>query len=227
MNKHILLLTAFFVLSLSACKDKKMVKTEVVVKEWLGKIIEFPDFKPVIPYTKDKDTLNSIKYAITGDKEYKVLFYADSSGCTSCKLQVHIWKSYIEELNLKVDFMFYFHPKAEKELLLLLKHALFSYPVFFDVKNELNKLNNFPIDPQYQCFLLDKNDRVLAIGNPIHNPKIWDLYKQIITGEVSTKQPVTTVETEQSETELKDLQIGKTSEATFTLKNTGTQPLII
>jgi hypothetical protein len=96
-----------------------------------------------------------------------------------------------------------------------------------DVKDSLNQLNKLPVNPIFQCFLLDKDNKVLAIGNPANNFKVWELYKQIISGEISDKPPITTVESEQSEIELKDLQTGKTSEATFTLKNTGTQPLII
>jgi hypothetical protein len=103
----------------------------------------------------------------------------------------------------------------------------FNYPVFIDMNNTINRLNHFPQQQSYQCFLLDSNNKVLMIGNPTLNPKIWELYKKIITGEISDKPPITIVEPEQSEIELKDLQTGKTSEAIFKLKNTGTQPLII
>jgi hypothetical protein len=79
----------------------------------------------------------------------------------------------------------------------------------------------------YQCFLLDSDNKVIAVGNPVHNVKIMELYQQIITSEVSDKPLVTTVEQERAEMELKDLQTGKTSEAIFVLKNTGTNPLVI
>jgi hypothetical protein len=79
----------------------------------------------------------------------------------------------------------------------------------------------------FQCFLLDKDNKVLAVGNPAVNFKIWELYKRIINSEVSDKLPVTTVEAEQTEIELKGLHTGKTSKAVFTLKNTGAQPLVI
>ena len=35
----------------------------------------------------------------------------------------------------------------------------------------------------FQTFLLNRNNKVLAIGNPIHNPKIRELYVKIIRGE--------------------------------------------
>lgn len=35
----------------------------------------------------------------------------------------------------------------------------------------------------FHTFLLDKDNKVLAIGNPIHNPKVKELYLKIIQGE--------------------------------------------
>jgi hypothetical protein len=138
-----------------------------------------------------------------------------------------VWRNHIAELDSHVDFLFYFHHKNRMELLFLLKYEQINYPVYIDENDELNKLNHFPNNPMFQCFLLDKNNKVLAIGNPANNPKVWELYKKIITGEISDKPPVTTIEAEQTEIELKDLNIGKTSEAVFRLKNTGTNPLVI
>lgn len=96
------------------------------------------------------------------------------------------------------------------------------------MNNMINGLNRFPEEMEYQCFLLDKNNQVLTIGNPALNPKIWGLYKETISGQVSTDtRPETTVFVEQDEMEIKDLQAGKKSVAVFRLKNTGNRPLTI
>ncbi|MDR0605025.1 MAG: DUF1573 domain-containing protein, partial [Bacteroidales bacterium] len=222
MNRTLLLIIMSLICF--ACKDKRIVETQRMVKEWRSKTIIFPDSITSL-YVMNGHVVNNVEQS--NDKDYKILFYADSAGCTSCKLQLPTWKSYIEELKDKVDFIFWLYPKNNNELFLLLLEMQFIHPVYIDRNDELNKLNHFPNNPMFQCFLLDKNDKVLAIGNPANNPKIWELYKKIITGEISDKLPITTVEPEQSEIELKDLQTGKTSETTFRLKNTGTQPLII
>jgi hypothetical protein len=165
------------------------------------------------------------------DAEYKVLLYVDSSGCSSCRLKLPQWKTLMLESDSlfrgKLSFLFFFQPKSKKELTILFREEKFNHPVFVDKKNAINRLNHFPAKPEYQCFLLDKANKVRMIGNPTLQPKAWDLYKQIITGEISDKPPVTVVEPEQTEIELNDLHTGKTSEAVFKLKNTGTQPLII
>jgi hypothetical protein len=213
-------------LCLTACKDKKITETERIVNKWIGKTILFPNIETT--YINDEDSsLYISNFDIKKIKEYKILFYADSTGCTECKLSLHMWKSYIEELSSKVAFLFYFQVKSKKKFLFLLKIKQFNYPVYIDSNNELDKLNKLPDNPLYQCFLLDKDNKVISIGNPANNPKVWKLYKQIITGEISDKPPVTTVEPERTEIVLNDLQAGKTSEAIFVLKNTGTNPLVI
>jgi hypothetical protein len=211
-----------FICFISCSKNKKINNdVAVLVKEWKEKTIKIPDIQSFSILD------DSSRHIITADRKYKILFYTDSIGCTRCKLQLHIWKTYIAELNSKVNYLFYFHPKTEKELLLLLKYEQFDYPVYIDKNDDINKLNHFSDNPMFQCFLLDKDNKVLAAGNPANNIKIWELYKQIINGEISDKPSVTVVEPEQIEIELKDLRTGKTSEAVFKLKNTGTQPLII
>jgi hypothetical protein len=52
-------------------------------------------------------------------------------------------------------------------------------------------------------------------------------FKKENAEKIPNKSPATTVEPEQAEIELKDMRTGKTSEAVFRLKNTGTLPLLI
>jgi hypothetical protein len=182
--QHVLVVIVCVTLGLVACKSKTISKTdvEIILKEWLGKSVVFPDIHPIVIRPKTIDTINHI---VNNDKKYKILLYTDSTGCTGCKLQLHIWMTYIKELDSKVDFMFYFYPKADNSIISLLRYEFFNYPVFIDKNNKLKKLNRLSDNPSFQCFLLDRNNKVLAIGNPANNPQIWELYKKIITGEIS------------------------------------------
>lgn len=72
----ILLLTV----SLSACQDKQKEAITLLVKEWQGKQILFPEN---IVFTRfASDTTNFV----IPTSDYKVLVFVDSIGCTSCKL---------------------------------------------------------------------------------------------------------------------------------------------
>jgi hypothetical protein len=120
----------------------------------------------------------------------------DSIGCSACRLRTYNWKKVFEEANLIssdiLSFEFYFHPKNERELLFVLRGSEFNYPVVhIDRENKLNKLNKFSSNINYQCFLLDKENKVILVGNPFTNPSIWSLYKKIITREMS--EPLATI----------------------------------
>jgi hypothetical protein len=149
------------------------------VTEWVGKTICFPS--------------NVNSYSLTNkvmdihNEAYKLVLYADSFECSSCNIKLFVWNELMKEIDNempgKVDFFFYFQPrKNNADILSLIKRDNFDYPVFFDSKNEIGKLNNFS-EMTRQCFLLDKKNKVVLIGDPSHNLMLWDLYKKVISGE--------------------------------------------
>ena len=221
----IFLLSILFFVS---CKPDKQIELKNIISEWTNKTVNFPDGIPCS--FSNRDTVSVCPTLHTAS--YKILLYTDSVGCTSCRFKMYLWKDFIQETDSllpgKLNFLFYFQPQNTKELRAMLKRDRFEYPVFIDEKNEINRLNNFPANAAYQCFLLDKDNKVVAIGNPTTNPQIWELYKSIITGDKTVKAKAnTTVEVVANEIELTDLQSSKTSKVSFTLKNTGDKPLLI
>jgi hypothetical protein len=225
--KKILLL--FLFLTIFACKDKRLTEVQQIVGEWVGKEIRIPD--SVLCTVMGRDTVSDACFALM-NAEYKILLYVDSSGCGSCRLRLFQWKILMSEsdslFRVKVSFLFFFQPKNKNELDILFWREQFNYPVFIDMKNTVNHLNHFPTKREYQCVLLDKANKVQMIGNPTLSPKIWALYKQVISGQKQERTVlVTNVSTPSTEIKLPDLQKDKKSMATFTLKNTGDQPLVI
>jgi hypothetical protein len=178
--KIFLLLLSF---SAIACKkDNKCVEVEEFVNEWLGREIFFPsNFQCNI---KGKDTSSTPCEELL-QKEFKVLIYIDSTGCSDCRLRLFYWKKIIEESDTlfgnRLGFMFFIQPKNIKELSFLLRKDDYALPVFIDTNNEINKINQFPEQQEYQAFLLNKNNRVLIVGNPVNNVNVWKLIKEQIT----------------------------------------------
>ena len=217
----ILLLTIF----LSACQDKQKEAITLLVKEWQGKQILFPEN---IVFTRfASDTTNFV----IPTSDYKVLVFVDSIGCTSCKLQLSRWKEFIrytDSISQKnIPFLFFFQFDDQWEIHSLLIRENFDKPICLDRSDSLNQLNHFPKDIRFQVFLLDKNNKVVVIGNPVHNPNVKELYLE----EISRKQPVapiqTTVKVEKESLLLETIPLGKSKDTLFTLVNTGDQPLVI
>ena len=212
---------------LASCQESREEAMLRLVKEWNGKEIKFPSHSTFTVLGKD-----TIDFSFV-DADYKVLTYIDSMGCASCKLQLPRWKEWVHEVDSltdgKVPFLFYLHPKDMKELRYLTRRDGFSYPVCYDEKDELNRLNRFPSDMTFQTFLLDRNNRVVAMGNPIHNPKVKELYLDLITGKQSAKitGTATTVVVNQSTIDFGSFPKTEKQERTFVLTNTGNQLLVI
>ena len=166
---------------LCSCKESEKEKIARLVREWDGKEISFPSHS--VFTIQGKDTVD-FSFA---DAEYKIITYIDSVGCTSCELQLPRWKEFMHEVDSlaqgKVPFVFYFHPKDVKELRYITRRDAFTYPVCFDEKDDFNALNRFPGEMTFQSFLLNRENKVIAIGNPVYNPKVKELYLQRLTNE--------------------------------------------
>ena len=205
----------------SSCKEGKKEQFARLVQEWQGKEIVFPQDMAFTRFVTE-----SVDYRIP-DAEYKVLVYVDSVGCTSCKLQLPKWQELIAHVdsatNGNIPFIFVFQSKDDRELRYILKRDNFDRPVCIDRNNRFDELNQFPQDITFQTFLLDKDNKVKVIGNPVHNLAVRDLYLKQITGiQYQEALPKTTLETEQAEYDLGTVKEGTTKKQAVTVRNTGT-----
>ena len=205
----------------SSCKEGKKEQFARLVQEWQGKEIVFPQDMAFTRFVTEP-----VDYRIP-DAEYKVLVYVDSVGCTSCKLQLPKWQKLIAHVdsatNGNIPFIFVFQSKDDRELRYILKRDNFDRPVCIDRNNRFDELNQFPQDITFQTFLLDKDNKVKVIGNPVHNLAVRDLYlKQIIGIQYQEALPKTTLETDKAEYDLGTVKEGTTKKQTVTVRNTGT-----
>lgn len=225
----ILLYTFAFLLFAAgySCRRANERKMEELVREWQGKTIVFPKNSVFSVYGRD-----TVDFTLS-TSEHKILMYVDTLGCISCKLQLAKWKAFIQEIDSlasgKVQFIFYLTPKNYKEIRYLLKRDRFDSPVCLDRQDELNRLNHFPSELAFQTFLLDKDNRVELIGNPVHNLAIKALYIEQITGQKTDrgKETKTTAEAVRSDINVGTIRLSEPKRVTFQLKNTGDRPLVI
>ena len=210
-----------------SCSKSEKERLSRLVQEWEGKEILFPAHSTFTIQGKD-----TVDFDFKG-AAYTIVTYIDSVGCTSCKLQLHRWKELVKEVdsltNGDVPFLFYFHPKDIKELRYLTRRDAFAYPVCFDEKDDFNRLNRFPSEMMFQTFLLDKENRVIALGNPIQNPKVKELYLNLIKGmgESTSKERVTTVSINSTVIDFGSFPKEEKQERSFILTNTGNGLLVI
>jgi len=182
-TKNILIILSIVTVFVCSCKSNKQKEDAAkIVNEWIGKEIKFPE--NISCYFSGIDTIPEL-CSEQFKKDFKILLYVDSAGCSECRLELFEWKLLMEEADSlfhgKLGFLLYFQPKNVRDVLYLFSGSQFKYPVFMDTKGLINNENNFPQEMQYQCFLLGGDNKVLMLGNPVLNPRIWELYKELIT----------------------------------------------
>lgn len=216
----------FFVVvfCLFSCQETEKERVSRLVREWEGKGIVYPHNAHFSILGRDTNYLPK--------SEYTIVAYVDSIGCTSCKLQLPQWKRLIAQLDSieNTTVLFFLHPKDKKEMAYILERDNFTHPVCIDEKDAFNKLNKFPIDMTFQTFLLDKDNNVIAIGNPVHNPNVKELYLKLILGDKAPKKKEKIQTTVASDKTIADMgKFGWKEERSenFILTNTGNNPLVI
>lgn len=219
MRKVVFIL--FSSLFLFSCSDDKKHDIEVLVKEWNNKEIRFPENPVFMRYVTD-----TVPYKIP-KTDYKVVVFVDSVGCISCKLQLPKWKEFMHEVDSlsdgNVPFVFFFQTKDVRELRYILRRDNFSHPVCIDTEGSFYRLNRFPGEMMFQAFLVDSENRVKVIGNPIHNLPVKDLYFKEITGIEAVSMPVTTIQADSAEYHYGVVGENMTVSRKIILKNTGNE----
>ena len=167
-----------YILLFVSCQNSDKSRIARMIDEWDGKEIIYPD--DLVFTTMVEDTA---KWFLK-DSRYTIVTYADSIGCMGCKLKLPAWKDFISYLDSVSDHavkvIFILHPRDEKEMAHLIKYNNFLYPVCLDTNDSFNKINKIPSNLAFQTFLLDNKNKVIAIGNPIHNPNVRTLYLNLI-----------------------------------------------
>ena len=161
-----------FLLCFSCHSEKRQAMR--IVKEWHGKEIVFP--ASLQPKILTRDTICTDLL----EKKYKVVLHVDSTGCSECKLQLYAWKKFMEEFQTCSDslaFIYVIQNKNIRKIAILCRQNKFNYPIFYDLDGEMDKINKLHKNEKYRCFLLDQDNRIKVLGNPINNLAIKEMYQ--------------------------------------------------
>ena len=126
--------------------------------------------------------------SLVDTSKLKLIIYMDSTECMPCYLKSMVeWKSFdnlIDKYKGQLAFVFILEPKdGTKDQ--VANHFIdipkIKMPIYLD-KSHLFKSNNkfLPEEKQYHVFLIDENNNVLLVGNPLLNPHVCDIMYKII-----------------------------------------------
>lgn len=173
----------YFVISgicLFGCMSPKE-RTEEVIKE-------FKKEKVVLPYEDMSCWINdSIQHNRPWEQaKLKLVIYVDSTNCSECTLKtMYMWKDFVEmEQEYKPDFFLVYIFQTKKEiapraLASEFKITELNHPMYIDSQSVFAKSNpHLPQESLYHIFLLDNENNVILVGNPLFNPQIEELLRK-------------------------------------------------
>ena len=181
-NRNIVFLSAVFMLGILSCTCSQ-TRIEELVSNLSGAKID------VSLYAMEKKTPKCYKSIVndTIETSYKLVTYIDSSVCSPCGID-HLfeWGAIIDESkenNYDLRVLFIVAPKKAQliQTYYAISHCTLNSNIYVDTSYVFMK-NNPCMEKGYifETFLLDKDDRITLVGNPIKNQKIHDLLTNIM-----------------------------------------------
>ena len=126
------------------------------------------------------------------NSNFKMIVYIDSTECTPCALShLRYWNPLIKETkNIDINYIFIIAPKTKEiyDINVEMEITDLENSIYLDKKYVFLKNNkNIPKETMYHTFLLDMNNKVVIVGNPIGNKRVKNLFYKIIR-EYETKK---------------------------------------
>ena len=153
--------------NLEKMKDSPICITENNMKKWVPK------------------NYNSTNKVDT--KKFSFIVYADSSQCSPCFINgLKEWNKLLgleKSQKYNIQFIFIIEPRIGEYYRIrhILNNSHFDHVVLIDKQNLFRKENpQIPNERMYHTFLLDPNNNVVLVGNPLFNPKLEKMLRRIL-----------------------------------------------
>jgi len=175
MRYFLLLLCCTLIHLFNSCqsfKNKREIKH--IVKNWYNKEIVMPDSVFVLK----NGTLVLLGNNPLYHKNYKILTFIPAD-CEKCVFGAKSWCTFLDSVNQKssIDFIPVFITSNPDHFI---EYYLPRLPdcinPYLGILNKFIFPPNLPSDWNLRTFLLDENNKILLIGNPVYNQKIKNLY---------------------------------------------------
>ena len=138
----------------------------------------------VINYESMFKSEDSVLYLSDIKKPLKIVVYSDSSNCNACDMQFATWKIRFRELNHiandNIGLIFIINTKNISDMELNARIAQITNLRLYDTQGVFKKNNHVFNHRDLHTFLLDQNNKVILVGDPLVNHQLFDIYKRAI-----------------------------------------------
>ena len=170
----------FFLLLLAfSCHDRRANPSAVAqAKKLYGKKIKLP-----AEYLSIASGEGVFSIDTELSKPLKIVTYLDKNSCSECALKIfNHWEELLKEVS---GYSFGFIPIVFPNDISALKDAMsalqIDFPLFYDKDNKFLKINKLEKTlARNRTFLLDANNKIIVIGEPLASDELWRVYKNTL-----------------------------------------------
>lgn len=171
-----------------ACNSQKKELQEKVEK-LQSAAIDIP-YEKMVCWTSD----SIMEISPWNKAKLKLIHYVDADMCSTCYLEKNVKNSFVLRMESLSNNDFYNifivspNNKARKNLEIDFQDKLIPQTIFVDTSNVFIEANpNIPSESIYHTFLLDKNNKVILVGNPILNKDVGEMMLSIVEKKLGKK----------------------------------------
>lgn len=170
-----------FIFSLTAgCNSPNSIEEEIKIMKETPILLPFDEMEIV--------NVDSCESNSTEKKGMSLVIYSDTIDCSKCFInKLYLWNELLDwESKYNLSFVFIIEARRFETFPLkqLISESGLKHSVFVDEKHAFRKSNpNIPDNLMLHIFLLDKNNNVVLVGNPVLNEEMEKLFKKVIINE--------------------------------------------
>lgn len=120
--------------------------------------------------------------------DLRFVVYVDSSECSPCALdRMYMWNDLIDEAERyagRLRYVFIVAPKSTESLMdiyLSIEYSGLKSYLYVDTAYSFRTANiDFPEDNRFHKFILNKNDSIIFVGNPLKSKELEDIYNRTV-----------------------------------------------
>ena len=156
-----------------ACNNEERVIREI--KELSGREIIFPS--GYVSLSCDKSlSIDSLLM-----QNIKIVSYIDDLPCTECGVRMlHSWIDDICDIDPKVSYIIVVQTQQKKSLFESIDSMQLARPLMYYDTPVFGDINNLDVLARNKTFLLNRDNKIVLVGEPWNNEKLSKLYSQAI-----------------------------------------------
>lgn len=172
-------------LSMESCRNQESIEKTILSMSQQPVILPLEEMDCCTPEISQHHWYEPLVNVERNESAYKLVVFTDSTQCSSCFIgHLSIWNDLLEwEDSGLLDFIFIVEPKfgEHQRIAELLHSSILNHSVYLDTYNSFRLSNpQLPQNSIYHTFLLDNDNHVVIVGDPVRNAKIKDMMEMVI-----------------------------------------------